>query len=90
MDREYGSILAMLNMDTDPYRNGVDACCIVHTGAGRYKTALNELRPFINGFPVENSEESLREMRDACLDILEAGYCMAEVYAKLYVLGLTV
>ena len=38
-----GSILGMLAIDSDPFRNGTDCCCIVHTNAGRYKQALNKL-----------------------------------------------
>ena len=38
-----GSIHGMLAIDSDPFRNGTDCCRIVHTNAGRYKQALNEL-----------------------------------------------
>ena len=30
--------------DADPFRNGTDCCCAVHTCAGRYKRALNAIR----------------------------------------------
>ena len=35
------SIRRMLGSDSDPFRNGTDCCCIVHTEAGRYKQLLN-------------------------------------------------
>ena len=44
-----GSILGMLAIDSDPFRNGTDCCCIVHTNAGRYKQALNELNAINRG-----------------------------------------
>lgn len=45
-----GSILGMLAIDSDPFRNGTDCCCIVHTNAGRYKQALNELNAINRGW----------------------------------------
>ena len=44
-----GSILGMLAIDSDTFRNGTDCCCIVHTNAGRYKQALNELNAINRG-----------------------------------------
>lgn len=45
-----GSILGMLAIDSDTFRNGTDCCCIVHTNAGRYKQALNELNAINRGW----------------------------------------
>ena len=33
-----GSILGMLAIDSDPFRNGTDCYCIVHTNAGRLQS----------------------------------------------------
>ena len=44
------SIRRMLGNDSDPFRNGTDCCCIVHTEAGRYKQLLNEMRAIVNGW----------------------------------------
>ena len=84
-----GSILGMLAIDSDPFRNGTDCCCIVHTNAGRYKQALNELNA-INRGCFSDSEPSMlmEELEEPCRNILRAGYRMAEITAKLYVLGM--
>ena len=83
------SILGMLAIDSDPFRNGTDCCCIVHTNAGRYKQALNELNAINRGW-FSDSEPSIlmEELEDCCRNILRAGYRMAEITAKLYVLGM--
>ena len=84
-----GSILGMLAIDSDPFRNGTDCCCIVHTNAGRYKQALNELNAINRGW-FSDSEPSIlmEELEESCRSILQAGYRMAEITAKLYVLGM--
>ena len=86
-----GSILGMLAIDSDPFRNGTDCCCIVHTNAGRYKQALNELNAINRGWFTDSDPAALmEELEDCCRNILQAGYRMAEITAKLYVLGMVV
>ena len=72
-----GSILGMLAIDSDPFRTG------------RYKQALNELNAINRGW-FSDSEPSIlmEELEDCCRNILRAGYRMAEITAKLYVLGM--
>ena len=74
-------IYDMLGMDADPFRNGRGCCCIVHTSAGRYRQALNELREGKGHAP-----SLLDELEASFKDILSAGYRMSSVWAKLYVL----
>ena len=37
MDRNERSAYTALGMESDPFRNGIDACCMVHTSAGNSK-----------------------------------------------------
>ena len=82
------SIRRMLATGSDPFRNGTDCCCTVHTNAGRYKQALNEARAIIDRwYPGADIAEALGEMEECCRSILAAGYRMAETTAKIYVLA---
>ena len=83
------SIRGMLGNDSDPFRNGTDCCCIVHTEAGRYKQLLNEMRAIVNGWYSDSDPQSvLDELEECCRSILSEGYRMAEITARLYVLGM--
>ena len=83
------SIHRMLATDTDPFRNGTDCCCIVHTNAGRYKQLLNEMKAIVNGWYSDSDIKSvLDELEECCKCILSEGYRMAEITARLYVLGM--
>ena len=83
------SILRMLAVDSDPYKNGTDCCCIVHTAAGRYKQSMNEARAISNGWYSDSDpSDIIEELEECCKNILTAGYRMAEITAKLYVLGM--
>ncbi len=80
--------LNILGMDTDPYRNGIDCCCIVHTNAGRYRQGLNEARNITLGISDGDMVPVLTEMQGCCRNILTAGYRLADNIARYYVLGL--
>ena len=83
------SIRRMLGSDSDPFRNGTDCCCIVHTSTGRYKQLLNEMREIVNGWYSDSEFGSvIGEMEECCKSILSEGYRMAEITARLYVLGM--
>lgn len=79
-------MLNVLGIDTDPYRNGIDCCCAVHTNAGRYRQMLNELKSKTSGYP--DTVTVLLEMEGCCRNILTAGYRMADNIARYYVLGM--
>lgn len=81
MDSEKISAFDALGIDTDPWKNGTDCCCTIHTNANRYKQALNGLRN--DG---GDTAEQLRIMFDSNKLILANGYRMAEIWAKIYVL----
>lgn len=78
------NVFEMLGMDSDPFRNGRDCCCIAHTCAGRYKRALNCIK---NGN--EDSAPLLKEMESSYKGILASGYRMCEIWAKVYVLEMS-
>lgn len=83
------SIRRMLSNGSDPFRNGTDCCCIVHTSTGRYKQLLNELKAITNGWYSDSDIQSvMEEMEECCKSILSEGYRMAEITARLYVLGM--
>ena len=83
------SIRRMLGSDSDPFRNGTDCCCIVHTNTGRYKQLLNEMKAITNGWYSDSDPQSvLDELEECCRSILSEGYRMAEITARLYVLGM--
>lgn len=73
----------VLGIGTDPFRNGTDCCCAVHTAAGRYKQALNRLKEHDG-----DAVSLIRDLEDSGRTILEAGYRMAEITAKVRVLGM--
>lgn len=83
MERSDISAYIALGIGSDPFRNGTDCCCAVHTAAGRYKKALNQLRVPEEGADIASL---LRELEDSGRSILETGYRMAEVTAKVRVL----
>ena len=90
-EEEFRSILAMLGNDDNLFRNGTDCCYIVHTNAGRYKRNMNELRSLVQGWDIETDPNTLIEgMEDSVREILNAGYRMASVTARLYVMGMMV
>ena len=83
------SIRRMLGNGSDPFRNGTDCCCIVHTSAGRYKQLLNELKTITNGWHPDPDIASVMDgLEGCCRSILSEGYRMAEITARLYVLGM--
>lgn len=86
MEPEYWkSILDVLGMENDPFRNGTDCCCTIHTCANRCKSALNGIRN------VERSDElpvHLDNLERNCKCILYEGCRLFEVYGRLYVLGM--
>ena len=89
-EEEFRSI-AMLGNDANLFRNGTDCCYIVHTNAGRYKRNMNELRSLTQGWNIETDPNILIEgMEDSVRKILNAGYRMASVTARLYVRGMLV
>ena len=69
--------------DADPFRNGTDCCCAVHTCAGRYKRALNAVRDGRG-----DVQSLLDAMQESYRGILAAGCRMAEVWARVYILEL--
>lgn len=81
-------ILHVLALDTDPYRNGIDCCSIVHTSAGCYRQALNETKAITSGYSDADIVPILLEMEGYCRSILTAGYRMADNIARYYVLGM--
>lgn len=86
MEPEYWkSILDVLGMENDPFRNGTDCCCTIHTCANGCKSALNGIRN------VERSDElpvHLDNLERNCKCILYEGCRLFEVYGRLYVLGM--
>lgn len=76
----------VLGIDSDPFKNGTDSCCTIHTNANRYKKALNELRN-----PKEDTDIAgqLQILFDSNKLILASAYRMAEVWAKIYVLEMS-
>ena len=80
--------LRILGLDTDPYRNGIDCCSIVHTSAGCYRQALNETKAITSGYSDADIIPILLEMEGYCRNILTAGYRMADNIARYYVLGM--
>lgn len=83
MERNERSVYTALGMESDPFRNGVDACCAVHTNAGRFKRALTELKS-----PDEDTDIArlINELEQSNRSILAAGYRMSEVCTRVYVL----
>ncbi len=83
---EYRQILAMLGTDTDLFKNGIDACCIIQTNAGCYKQAVKELRSIAKGYQSNVRPQLLvHDMAVSTRNILDTGYRMASITAKLYV-----
>ena len=78
----YG-MLDMPMFGADPFRNGTDCCCAVHTCAGRYKRAMNAIRD--GGTDVQ---ALLDAMEESYRGILTAGCRMADVWARIYILEL--
>ena len=78
----YG-VHAMPMFDADPFRNGTDCCCIVHTCAGRYKRAMNAIKD--GGADVQSL---LDAMEESYRGVLAAGCRMAEAWARIYMLEL--
>ncbi len=76
----------VLGIESDPFKNGTDSCCTIHTNANRYKKALNELRSQNEDTDVA---EQLKVMFDANKLILASAYRMAEIWAKIYVLEMS-
>ncbi len=83
MDSERISAYSVLGIESDPFKNGTDSCCTIHTNANRYKKALNELR---NATDETDIAEQLQVMFDSNKLILASAYRMAEIWAKIYVL----
>lgn len=76
-------VLDALRMDTDPYRNGTDCCCAVHTSVNKYKRTLNLLKQ------VESEDEFtvlLDELGDSCRTVIHEGCRMFEVYGRICIL----
>ena len=64
----------------DPFRNGIDSCCAVHTCAGRYKRALTAIR---DG---DTDIQSLMGiMEESCYGVLSAGIEMSRAWSRIYV-----
>ncbi len=82
------SVIAMLGMDTDPFRNGNDCCSIVHTETGRYRHALNEIRDYGTVMEEKDFIAELKTLGECYRNILAEGYRMCEITAKIYVLGM--
>ena len=78
----YG-VHAMPMFDADPFRNGTDCCCIVHTCAGRYKRAMNAIKD--GGADVQSLLDAIEE---SYRGVLAAGCRMAEAWARIYMLEL--
>ncbi len=74
---------AMPMFDADPFRNGIDCCCEVHTFAGRYKRAMCAIRDGCT-----DVQPLLDIMDESYKGILEAGCRMAEAWSRIYVLEL--
>ncbi len=85
MDSQRISAFDALGIDTDPFKNGTDCCCTIHTNANRYKKALNELRKGDSG----DISGQLQIMYDSNKLILANAYRMAEIWAKIYVLEMS-
>lgn len=81
------SILAMLDMGTDPFRNGTDCCCALHTSANRYKRALNRIR---YNASEEELPDLLNELESSCKTILYEGCRMFEICGRVYVLEMCI
>ena len=64
----------------DPFRNGIDSCCMAHTSAGRYKRALAALRE-----GDDDIQALLKAMEDGYLGVLSAGAGMAKAWSRIYV-----
>jgi len=64
----------------DPYRNGIDSCCMAHTCAGRYKRALTAVRD--GGTDIQSF---LGIMEESYLGVIGAGAEMAKAWARIYV-----
>lgn len=64
----------------DPFRNGIDSCCTVHTCAGRYKRALASIRE--GGTDIQSL---MGVMEESYLGVLDAGAEMAKAWARIYV-----
>ena len=80
MDSERFGYDADRMFGADPFRNGIDGCCAVHTCAGRYKRALTAVR---DG---DTDIQSLLEiMEESCLGVLSAGMEMARAWSRIYV-----
>lgn len=79
------SILDMLGMENDPFRNGTDRCCAIHTCANGCKTALNGIRDIEN---IDELPDRLDDLERNCKCILYEGCRLFEVYGRLYVLGM--
>ena len=80
----------MLAIDSDPFRNGNDCCSIIHTSAGRCRQIMSEARAIINGWFSDSELSQLLDDLDSCTrNILQAGYRLAEIRAKIYSMGMT-
>ncbi len=86
MDTQIYRILAI---DSDPFRNGNDCCQIIHTNAGRCKQILNEANAIINGWFSDSELSQLLDDLGLCTrNILTEGYRLAQIGAKLHVMGM--
>lgn len=82
---QWKSILDMLGMDNDPFKNGTDCCCTIHTNANRCKSALNGIRDIDGMDELPYHFEDLERSRKT---ILYEGCRLFEVYGRIYVLGM--
>ena len=82
---QWKSILDMLGMDNDPFRNGTDCCCTIHTNANRCKSALNGIRD-IDG--MDELPYHLEDLERSCKTILYEGCRLFEVYGRIHIPGM--
>ena len=82
-------IYRMLAMDCDPFRNGNDCCSIIFTSAGRCRQTMNEARAIINGwFSDSELSQLLDDLQEQTNNILQAGYRLSEIRARIYTMGM--
>ena len=82
---QWKSILDMLGMDNDPFRNGTDCCCTIHTNANRCKSALNGIRD-IDG--MDELPYHLVDLERSCKTILYEGCRLFEVCGRIHIPGM--
>lgn len=86
-DRQYRKLFSTLAMTKDPFKQGTNICCQLHTTANRYRQSLKAVESYELGY-VDGTDinHHIERLDDSFKCILLLGYALARNYAQVYTL----